>query len=90
MHRLFGWRPARAGPVRGLPRQPHPPHHAPFGTDLLFECDSIDGYVLGVEVCEDLWMPVPPSSLYAVAGATVLANVSASNETIGKAAYRQA
>lgn len=62
---------------------------APFGTDLLFECESIDGFVLGVEVCEDLWMPVPPSSLYAVAGATVLANVSASNETIGKAAYRR-
>ena len=62
---------------------------APFGTDLLFECESVDGFVLGVEICEDLWMPVPPSSLYAIGGATVLANVSASNETIGKAAYRR-
>ncbi len=59
----------------------------PFGTDLLFE--SGDGFVLGVEVCEDVWMPVPPSSLQATAGATVLANLSASNETIGKVAYRR-
>ncbi len=61
----------------------------PFGTDLLFEAAGGDGFVLGVEVCEDLWMPVPPSSLQAIAGATVLANLSASNETIGKAAYRR-
>jgi NAD+ synthase (glutamine-hydrolysing) len=65
---------------------------APFGTDLLFPCASFDGFnsfTLGVEICEDLWMPVPPSALQAVAGATVLANLSASNETIGKAAYRR-
>jgi NAD+ synthase (glutamine-hydrolysing) len=61
----------------------------PFGTDMLFECESADGFVLGVEICEDLWTPVPPSSLQALAGATVLANLSASNETIGKAAYRK-
>jgi NAD+ synthase (glutamine-hydrolysing) len=61
----------------------------PFGCDLLFDCESIDGFILGVEICEDLWMPVPPSSLYAVAGATVLVNLSASNETIGKVAYRR-
>jgi NAD+ synthase (glutamine-hydrolysing) len=61
----------------------------PFGTDLLFDCETIGGFVLGVEICEDLWMPVPPSSLQAVAGATVLANLSASNETIGKVAYRR-
>ncbi len=63
----------------------------PFGTDLLFPCDSPEyrGFVLGVEICEDLWMPVPPSSLQAVAGATVLVNLSASNETIGKAGYRR-
>jgi NAD+ synthase (glutamine-hydrolysing) len=63
----------------------------PFGTDLLFECTSPDyrGFVLGVEICEDLWMPIPPSSKQAVAGATVLANLSASNEIIGKATYRK-
>lgn len=59
----------------------------PFGTDILFQAGP--DFVLGVEVCEDLWMPVPPSSLQAVHGATVLANLSASNETIGKSAYRR-
>jgi NAD+ synthase (glutamine-hydrolysing) len=57
----------------------------PFGVDLLFECGEV---IVGVEICEDLWMPVPPSSLQALAGANVLLNLSASNETIGKAAYR--
>ncbi|MGL6097353.1 MAG: NAD(+) synthase [Fimbriiglobus sp.] len=61
----------------------------PFGTDLLFEADGPDGFVLGVEICEDLWTPVPPSSLMAIGGATVIANPSASNELIGKAAYRR-
>ncbi len=63
----------------------------PFGTDLLFPCESPDfrGFVLGVEICEDLWMPIPPSSVQALAGATVLVNLSASNETIGKAGYRR-
>jgi NAD+ synthase (glutamine-hydrolysing) len=57
-----------------------------FGTDLLF--DAGGGVVVGVEVCEDLWMPIPPSSAQAVAGATVLLNLSASNETVGKCRYR--
>ena len=63
----------------------------PFGTDVLFPCESsgFRGFVLGVEICEDLWMPVPPSSTQALAGATVLVNLSASNETIGKAGYRR-
>jgi NAD+ synthase (glutamine-hydrolysing) len=61
----------------------------PFGADVLFPCTNRDGLTLGVEICEDLWMPVPPSSLQALAGATVLLNLSASNETIGKAAYRR-
>lgn len=59
---------------------------AHFGTDQLFD---FDGEVLGVEICEDLWSPVPPSCLQATAGATVLVNLSASNETIGKFAYRR-
>jgi NAD+ synthase (glutamine-hydrolysing) len=61
----------------------------PFGTDLLFPCTTVSDFVLGVEICEDLWPPVPPSSLQALAGATVLANLSASNEVIGKSGYRK-
>ncbi len=61
----------------------------PFGTDLLFDCRTMNGFTLGVEICEDLWMPVPPSSLQAIMGATILANLSASNEVIGKASYRR-
>ncbi|MGE3821145.1 MAG: nitrilase-related carbon-nitrogen hydrolase, partial [Isosphaeraceae bacterium] len=57
----------------------------PFGTDLLFESAPV---VVGVEICEDLWMPIPPSSSQALAGATVLLNLSASNETVGKSRYR--
>jgi NAD+ synthase (glutamine-hydrolysing) len=61
----------------------------PIGTDLLFEADDLPGFVLGVEICEDLWTVVPPSSLAALAGATVLANPSASNEVLGKVQYRR-
>lgn len=62
----------------------------PFGGDLLFSCTSLPQFVLHVELCEDLWVPVPPSTWAALAGATVLANLSASNSTIGKADYRRA
>jgi NAD+ synthase (glutamine-hydrolysing) len=62
-------------------------NETPFGTDLLF--DAGEGLIVGVEICEDLWMPVPPSSRQALSGATVLVNLSASNEIIGKAAYRR-
>lgn len=62
----------------------------PFGTDLLFEAKNVPGLVLGVEICEDLWLPIPPSSFLALQGATVLCNLSASTEVIGKATYRQA
>jgi NAD+ synthase (glutamine-hydrolysing) len=61
----------------------------PFGTDLLFEATDVEGLKIGVEVCEDLWVPVPPSSFQALRGAVVLTNLSASNEVIGKAAYRR-
>jgi len=60
----------------------------PFGTDLLF-AGGPDGPVVGVEICEDLWVPIPPSSFQALRGANVLVNLSASNEVIGKAAYRK-
>jgi NAD+ synthase (glutamine-hydrolysing) len=58
----------------------------PFGTDLLFRCGKA---TVGIEICEDLWVPIPPSSEQALAGANVLLNLSASNETISKANYRK-
>ena len=61
----------------------------PFGADLLFEATDVEGLSLFVEICEDLWVPVPPSTWGALAGATVLANLSASNVTVGKADYRR-
>ncbi len=61
----------------------------PFGTSLLFACEDMPSFVLGVEICEDLWSPLPPSTFHALAGATVIANPSASNETVGKADYRR-
>lgn len=64
--------------------------NVPFGTDLLFDASArLPGLVVGVEICEDLWLPIPPSAWQALAGACVLVNLSASNEVIGKAAYRR-
>ncbi len=62
---------------------------APFGSDLIFEASDLPGFSVFTEICEDLWVPIPPSTWGALAGATVLANLSASNITIGKAAYRR-
>ncbi|WPB57039.1 NAD(+) synthase [Xylophilus sp. GOD-11R] len=61
---------------------------APFGTDLLFQARQLPLLKLHVEICEDVWVPIPPSSYAALAGATVLVNLSASNITIGKSEYR--
>lgn len=61
----------------------------PFGNDLVYDVPSIPHCALHVEICEDVWVPVPPSTYAAAAGATVLANLSASNITIGKADYRR-
>lgn len=61
----------------------------PFGTDILFKCTSVLGLVVGAEICEDLWTPCPPSIRHAMAGATVLVNLSASDETTGKDVYRR-
>jgi NAD+ synthase (glutamine-hydrolysing) len=61
----------------------------PFTPEMVFACRDLPGFVLGVEICEDLWTPVPPSTYQALAGATVLANLSASNITIGKDGYRR-
>lgn len=60
----------------------------PFGADLLFRVEGAVNFTVGVELCEDLWSPVPPSSMQALAGATVLCNLSASNELVAKAEYR--
>ena len=60
----------------------------PFGTDLLFDATDVPGLTIGVEICEDLFVPVPPSSGLALAGATVLANLSGSPITIGRADTR--
>ncbi|RAI01168.1 NAD(+) synthase [Acuticoccus sediminis] len=57
----------------------------PFGIDLLFAASDLPGFVFHVEICEDVWAPIPPSSKGALAGATILANLSASNIVIGKA-----
>ncbi|WP_306015363.1 NAD(+) synthase [Oceanicaulis sp. MMSF_3324] len=65
-------------------------HIAPFGTDLLFEALDLPGLIVHAEICEDFWSPIPPSLYGALAGATVMVNLSASNATIGKARERAA
>jgi NAD+ synthase (glutamine-hydrolysing) len=60
----------------------------PFGSDLLFRATNLPLLAIHCEICEDLWVPIPPSSYAALAGATVLVNLSASNITVGKADYR--
>jgi NAD+ synthase (glutamine-hydrolysing) len=62
---------------------------APFGPDLLFTASDLPGFVLHVEICEDMWVPVPPSAEAALAGATVLANMSGSPITVGRAEDRR-
>ena len=61
---------------------------AAFGTNLLFRLAEMPAFVLHVEICEDLWVPAPPSSFAALAGASVIGNLSASNIIIGKEGYR--
>ena len=61
----------------------------PFGANLLFEVEDVAGLTFHVEVCEDMWVPVPPSSLAALAGATVLVNLSGSPITVGRAEDRE-
>ncbi|MHC1698044.1 MAG: NAD(+) synthase [Geobacteraceae bacterium] len=61
----------------------------PFGNKLLFQVENQPLLTFNVEICEDVWVPIPPSSYAALAGATVLVNLSASNITVGKADYRR-
>lgn len=61
----------------------------PFGPQILFEAEGMPQLLVSAEICEDVWSPVPPSIQAAREGATVIVNCSASDETIGKAAYRE-
>jgi NAD+ synthase (glutamine-hydrolysing) len=61
----------------------------PFGSDLIFEANTYKDFSIHVELCEDVWTPIPPSTYAALAGATILTNLSASNITVGKADYRR-
>lgn len=61
----------------------------PFGIDLLFDAPDVPGLTLGVEICEDYWVHMPPHALQVGAGATIIANLSASNFTVGKAELRR-
>ncbi len=67
-----------------------PGGRVPFGARLLFRWAEQPALTLAVEICEDLWAPLPPSTGHALAGATLICNLSASDETIGKAEYRRA
>ncbi len=60
----------------------------PIGADLLFAVENIRNFVFFIEICEDVWVPIPPSSFAALAGATVICNLSASNITVGKSEDR--
>ena len=64
-------------------------YEVPIGPDLLFAADDLPGFVLHVEICEDMWVPVPPAATAALAGATLLANPSASPVTIGRSESRR-
>lgn len=61
----------------------------PFGANILFTTDACSDFALAVEICEDLWTAMPPSVNHALAGATIIANLSASNEIIAKDEYRE-
>ncbi|WP_058485484.1 NAD(+) synthase [Defluviitalea phaphyphila] len=61
----------------------------PFGTDLLFKSTNNKNLCIGIEICEDLWTPIPPSSFQCLHGATLILNPSASNEAVGKSNYRK-
>ncbi|BCJ96236.1 NAD(+) synthase [Anaerocolumna cellulosilytica] len=61
----------------------------PLGTKLLFSCSNLPALTIGVEICEDLWVPMPPSVGHTMAGATLILNPSASDETTGKDIYRR-
>ena len=64
-------------------------NNVPFGTDFIFRCEECDDFSFGIELCEDLWAACPPSCDLALMGASIILNLSASNEMIGKSEYRR-
>ena len=81
--RHFTAGPAEARTMRFLGRD------VPFGANILLECNQLPAFRVAAEVCEDLWVPASPSIAHAMAGATVVCNASASDDTVGKADYRR-
>ncbi len=81
--------PGNGKPVDYILRDGGVEQRIPFGTKLLFEVEAIEGLKVGCEICEDLWMPEAPGIAHALAGATLLVNLSASDETVGKDEYRE-
>lgn len=73
----------------GTHRLPFMDREVFFGAKQIFTCDQLPELSVAVEICEDLWVPVPPGSYHAMAGATVILNPSASDEVTGKSAYRR-
>ncbi len=73
----------------GTHRLPFMEQEVPFGAKQIFTCEQLPELSVAIEICEDLWVPVPPSSYHAMAGATVVINPSASDEVTGKSAYRR-
>lgn len=73
----------------GTHRLPFMDREVPFGAKQIFTCDQLPELSVAIEICEDLWVPVPPGSYHAMAGATVILNPSASDEVTGKSAYRR-
>ncbi len=64
-------------------------NEVPFGTDILFRAEGMPHLTVAAEICEDLWVPAPPSLRHTLAGATVVVNLSASDELVGKDTYRR-
>jgi len=81
--RVFTPAPAENGLISLLGQE------APFGNRLVFRCEELPALTLGIEVCEDMWSPLPPSTQLCAAGATLICNLSASDEAVAKADHRR-
>ncbi|MCD8231206.1 MAG: NAD(+) synthase [Clostridiales bacterium] len=86
---FYEWRHFAKGMESPVPVRLDDDHVVPMGTRLLFSCRQMPGLKIGAEICEDLWAPNPPSIGLAMAGATLIVNLSASDETTGKDVYRR-
>lgn len=76
-------------PVEYVMKNGEEEERIPFGTNLLFEIEAVEGLKVGCEICEDIWVADSPANAHAKAGATVIVNLSASDETVGKDEYRE-